>query len=132
MFGNFSPINGDKFLLKMPHCNAVNFQFLLNGFSPLNPEEFKMKVLKNGAFHKAKTLKIPHNIGLIFLPPHSPELNPAKNNRAVLKRKFTNKLYKTLEVLSEFITEATNLLRFDKIKNTCGFSYIISELNWTN
>ena len=77
-------------------------------------------VLDNGAFHKAKTLKIPDNIGLIFLPPYSPELNPAANIGAILK-KITNKLYKTLEKVSEFITAATNLLIADKIKTTCGF-----------
>ena len=132
MFGAFSPINGDKFLLEMPNCNAANFKVFLDGFSAQNPEEFKIMVLDNGAFHKAKTLKIPDNIGVIFLPPYSPELNPAENIWAVLKRKFTNKLYKTLEEVSEFITEATNSLRSDKIKNTCGFAYIFSELNWTN
>ena len=60
-------------------------------------------VLDNGAFHKAKTLKIPDNIGLIFLPPYSPELNPAENIWAMLKRKFTNKFFKPLEEVSEFM-----------------------------
>ena len=43
-------------------------------------------VLDNGAFHKAKALKIPENTGLIFLPPYSPELNPAENIWAILKK----------------------------------------------
>jgi len=132
LFGAFSPINGDKFLLEMPNCNTANFQVFLDGFSQQNPEEFKIMVLDNGAFHKAKTLKIPDNIGLLFLPPYSPELNPAENIWAILKRKFTNKLYKTLEEVSEFITEATKALCSDKIKNTCGFTYIFAGLNWTN
>ncbi len=89
-------------------------------------------VLDNGAFHKAKTLEIPGNIGLIFLPPYSPELNPAENIWAALKRKFTNRLYKTLDEVSEFITAATNSLSQDTIKNTCGFPYVFLGLNWTN
>ena len=88
-------------------------------------------VLDNGAFHKAKALKIPENIGLLFLPPYSPELNPAENIWAILKRKFTNKHYRTLDEVSEFITVATNSLSEDKIKSTCGFEYIFSGLNWT-
>lgn len=88
-------------------------------------------VLDNGAFHKAKSLNIPDNIGLIFLPPYSPELNPAENIWAILKRKFTNKLYKTLDEVSEFITEAIKSLNADKIKTTCGFPYIFSGINWT-
>jgi len=115
----------------MPHCNAANFQVFLDDFSLQNPEEFKIMVLDNGAFHKAKTLKIPDNIGLIFLPPYSPELNPAENIWAMLKRKFTNKFFKTLEEVSEFITEATNSLGADKVKSTCGFAYIFAGLNWT-
>ena len=51
---------------------------------------------------------------------------------AILKRKFTNKLFKTLDEVSELITEATNSLYFHKIKCTCGFAYIFSGLNWTN
>jgi transposase len=131
LFGAFSPLNGDKFLLEMPHCNAANFQIFLDSFSAQNPDEFKIMVLDNGAFHKAKTLEIPENIGLLFLPPYSPELNPAENIWAAIKRKFTNKLCKTLDEVSEFITTATNALSSDKIKSTCGFSYIFSGINWT-
>ena len=132
LFGAFSPVNGDKFLLEMPNCNAANFQVFLDEFSVQNPDEFKIMVLDNGAFHKAKTLIIPDNIGLIFLPPYSPELNPAENIWAMLKRKFTNKLYKTLNEVSDFITTATNSLSSEKIKSTCGFQYIFEDLNWTN
>lgn len=131
LFGAFSPINGEKFLLEMPNCNAANFQIFLDVFSEQNPEEFKILVLDNGAFHKAKTLKIPENIGLIFLPPYSPELNPAENIWAILKRKFTNKLYKTLDEVSEFITNATNTLSDEKVKKTCGFNYIFADSFWT-
>ena len=114
----------------MPNCNAANFQVFLDEFSIQNPDEFKIMVLDNGAFHKAKTLIIPDNVGLLFLPPYSPELNPAENIWAILKRKFTNKLYKTLEEVSEFITTATNSLSTENIKSTCGFAYISEGLNW--
>jgi transposase len=131
LFGAFSPINGDKFLLEMPNCDAINFQLFLNEFSAQNPTEFKIIVLDNGAFHKAKSLIIPENIGLIFLPPYSPELNPAEKIWAILKRKFTNKLHKSLEEVSQFITEAIIELTPMGIKRTCGFEYILLESIWT-
>lgn len=130
LFGAFSPINGDKFLLEMPHCDTINFQVFLNEFSQQNPNEFKIVVLDNGAFHKAKSLVIPENIALLFLPPYSPELNPAENMWEILKRKFTNKLCKTLDDISEFISHSTQELTSDSIKKTCGFAYVFSELNW--
>ena len=54
-------------------------------------------VLDNGSFHKAKSLLIPENINLVFLPPYSPELNPAEKMWAKYKREFSNKFYNSLE-----------------------------------
>ncbi|WP_432419565.1 transposase [Flavobacterium marginilacus] len=54
-------------------------------------------MLDNGAFHKGKALIIPENIILIFLPPYSPELNPAELVWLNMKRKTTNKIYKIME-----------------------------------
>ena len=132
LFGAFSPITGDRFLLEMPHCNADNFQVFMDEFSKQNETVFNILVLDNGAFHKAKSLKIPDNIGLIFLPPYSPELNPAENMWGILKRKFTNKLHKTLDEVSGFITHELSKLTEQSIKKTCGFDYVFSNIIWTN
>jgi transposase len=131
LFGAFSPLNGDKFLLELPNCNAQTFQIYLDEFSLQNQAEFKIIVLDNGAFHKALTLEIPENIALIFLPPYSPELNPAEKVWAVIKRKFTNTLHKSLEELSDFIASATKELTASKIKTITNYQYISAELNWT-
>ena len=127
LYGAFSPINGDKFLLEMPHCDAINFQIFLNEFSEQNSDEFKIMVLDNGAFQKAKSLKIPKNIALVFLPPYSLELNPAENIWAILKRKFTNKLFKTLDEVSAFITEKNQSLTQNSVKNARGFDYVFRD-----
>jgi transposase len=131
LFGAFSPINGDKFLLEMPYCNGEAFQIFLNLLSLQNPTELKIMILDNGAFHKTKSLIIPENIVLIFLPPYSPELNPAENVWALLKRAFTNKLHHTLEEVSNFIVMATKALTCKKVKSICGFEYVFSGIDWT-
>ncbi|MBK8443894.1 MAG: transposase [Sphingobacteriales bacterium] len=71
------PLDGDNFLMEMSLCNAQTFQVYLNELSKHRPSEYKILVLDNAAFHKAKKLNIPENIGMIFLPPYS-ELNPAE------------------------------------------------------
>lgn len=119
-------------MLELPKCDTQNFQIFLNEFSLQNENEFKIIVLDNGAFHKAKALKIPKNIALLFLPPYSPELNPAENVWAMLKRKFTNRFSKSLDDISDFITETITLLTPERIKSTCGFPYIFAEVDWTN
>ena len=131
MFGAFSPITGDSLLLELPHCNADTFQIFLDKLSDTNPDEYKIVVLDNGAFHHAKRLKIPENITLLFLPPYSPELNPAEKIWAKYKRTFTNRLHKSLEELSNFIQEAVKNTTKDGIISTCSFDYIFEGPFWT-
>ena len=131
LFGAFSPINGEKFLLELPACNTNTFQIFLDELSKQNSDQFKIIVLDNGAFHKAVSLKIPENIKLLFLPPYSPELNPAEKIWAYYKRMFTNRRYDTLEEISEFITMATYTLSPNQIIKTCRFNYVFSDIYWT-
>lgn len=131
LFGAFSPITGTSFLLELPFCNTDCFELFLNQFSAVNPNELKVMVLDNGAFHKAKRLKVPQNIILIFLPPFSPELNPAEKMWAKFKRAFTNKSHKSLTEVSLFIQEQTQNLRPEETKKNCAFDYIFSNQFWT-
>jgi hypothetical protein len=111
----------------LPNCNADNFQIFFDEFAKEYSNTYNIIVLDNGAFHKAKSLKIPANIGLIFLPPYSPELNPAENIWAQYKRAFSNLFCETLENVSEFITKFTASLSKEKILKTSAFSYIFQK-----
>ena len=131
VFGAFSPINGDSLLMEMPKCNTVTFQIFLNELSKQKPEEFKILTVDNGAFHKSSELVIPDNIALLFLPPYSPELNPAEKIWWLLKRAFSNRLHNSLEEVSEFLTQTVTELTAEQIIATCAYEYIFSTLNWT-
>lgn len=131
LFGAYSPINGDSFVTEMPLCNADMFQLFVNEFAKHRSDELKIMVLDNGAFHKAKSLEIPKNIKLLFLPQYSPELNPAEKIWAVLKRKFTNKIHFSLEEISSFIDKETKALSEKMIQSICSYTYIFDRLNWT-
>ncbi len=88
-------------------------------------------VLDNGPFHKAKSLIIPDNIGLLFLPPYNPELNPAEKIWAKMKRKFTNLLHNSLDEISLFIKKESNELSAKNVKKTCAFKYMLLDTFWT-
>lgn len=96
------------------------------------PDEYKIVVLDNGAFHKTKSLKIPDNIFLLFLPPYSPELNPAEKIWQHIKRKFTNKHFDNLQQISEFFTTAMQSLTQDIVKSICSFKYMKLSEFWPN
>jgi len=48
-------------------------------------------------------LKIPDNIVLVFLPPYSPELNPAEKVWWVLKREINLQVFKTMNELQMYL-----------------------------
>jgi len=127
LFGAFSPITGTSFLLEMPYCNSDTFQVFIDQLSIVNKEEFKIMVLDNGAFHKAKTLIIPDNIGLLFLPAYSPELNPAEQIWRVIKKTVCNKVFKTLDELSDHLSSVIkNILTTQSIKSITGYPLYLS------
>jgi hypothetical protein len=131
LFGAFSPITGTQFQLEMPCCDANTFHFFLDEFSLQSPEEYKILVLDNAAFHKAGKLKIPDNIFLLFLPPYSPELNPAEKVWQHIKRKFTNQYFKTLDEISCFLTYTIQSITGQMIKSICNYSYISLDTFWS-
>jgi len=101
LLGAYSPFSATHFTLELPQCNTTCFQLYLDEFSKQTPEEFKIIVLDNGAFHHSKALVIAENIALVFLPPYCPELNPAEKVWRHLKDALANTLFKTLDELSE-------------------------------
>ena len=121
LFGSYSPINGDHYTLEYPYCNADCFQDYLNRFSEHKPGEFKIVVLDNGAFHKARRLSIPKNIALLFLPPYSPELNPAEQIWRYIKDRLGNKVFKTLTELSDEVMRLVQHLDAAIVKSITGW-----------
>lgn len=130
MFGAFSPINGSSFLLELPFCDTDMFQLYLNEFAKQDPHEYKIVVLDNGAFHKAKRLDIPENIYLIFLPPYSPELNPAEKVWWVIKDKMKCKTYKTIKELRQKLHQIMKVeINTEAIRQLCSFEYLMTFID---
>ena len=88
-------------------------------------------VLDNGRFHKAKRLIIPENIVFVFLPPYSPELNPAEKIWAKYKREFSNKFYNSLEDVESFITNVVKKTTQKEVMKICGYGYIFLDEIWS-
>jgi transposase len=124
LFGAFSPINGNHLILELPQCNSNMFQTFLEQLSKQDEQEFKIVIIDNGAFHHAKSLIIPDNIQLIFLPSYSPELNPAEKVWWMIKRELKMKLFKTMEELQDVLTAAIKkICTHQTIKQLTAFAY---------
>jgi transposase len=98
------------------------FQLFLAELSAQDMDEYKIIFLDNGAFHKSRRLKIPPNIALVFLPPYSPELNPAEKIWWTIKREISMKVFKTLDELADEIQRIVrNIITSEKVKSLTDY-----------
>jgi hypothetical protein len=77
VYGSIAPSTGERFFLLLPSLDADQMQIFLDEFATAHPSSFNLLLLDNTA-HIAKRLKIPSNVGLVFQPAATPELNPAE------------------------------------------------------
>jgi len=117
LYGTYSPINGDSFVWEVEGVSNAIFEKYLKDFSKHKREEFKIVLIDNAGFHATKNIKIPENIFLLRIPPYSPELNPCEQIWQYIKRKYKNKLFKTMKDLKEWLYKTVRNMDTDTIKS---------------
>jgi transposase len=92
-----SPWDGALDYMTSEKMNTENMSRFLNQVSKRHQADFMVMVLDGAPSHKGKELMVPENIALVFLPPYSPELNPAEQIWNVLRRDyFANRVFDSL------------------------------------
>jgi DDE superfamily endonuclease len=76
LYGSVEPATGDHFFYEFTHLNSECFQVFLDLVSEQYKDCILFIQLAQAGAHKAKRLKLPHNIILLFQPSHAPETNP--------------------------------------------------------
>lgn len=99
LWGSFSPITGESFCMTTDSVCKDLFIKYLEDFSKHKPNELKIMIIDNAAFHSTKDINLPCNIVLLPIPPYCPELNPAEKMWQWMKDKIAMKVYDTLDTL---------------------------------
>jgi transposase len=76
LYGIVEPATGAHFFYEFTHLNSDCFQVFLNLVSAQYQDSILILQLDQAGAHRAKRLKVPTNIILLFQPSHSPETNP--------------------------------------------------------
>lgn len=125
LYGAVEPETGQRFFTEHERLNNDCFQAFLDRFAEAFPQSHNVLVLDNGQFHKAKKLVVPSNVGLIFLPPYSPELNPVERLWQDLKDQLAFDFYEHLSCLRQ---EARMVLRSytnEAVASLTGYDYLL-------
>jgi len=73
-----------------------------------------------------KDLKMPPNIEPVYLPPHSPELNPVERLWNWLKRNtIRNQFFQTLDEVMDSVGNCMKNATASVLKSMCACNYIL-------
>jgi len=105
LYGSFSPINGDTFILEIEGVDAKIFEAYLQEFYKQKPDELKILIIDNAEFHSTKNISVPENIILVNIPPYNPELNPTEKIWHYIKSRFKNHVFENMKNLKNWLYE---------------------------
>ena len=125
-YGAVEPKTGDSFFLVLPYSNTECMNVFLRELSAKYPTDRIIIVCDGAAWHRAKTLLLPDNIRLIFLPPATPEMNPIEQIwKEIRKRGFKNEIFQTLDKVIDRLCNTICDLSADIVKSITGRSWIL-------
>jgi transposase len=101
-----SPATGETFWYLSNGVSKPFFEALLETFAReagAGVQRIILLVLDNAGWHGSAGLKIPDGIRLVYLPPYTPELQPAETLWALVDEPIVNKHIPTIADLEEII-----------------------------
>lgn len=103
LYGFVRPTTGDVEWWLANTVNVPLFQAVLDAFAATvgaGPNKTVIVVLDNAGWHVGKRLIVPDGIRLCFLPPYTPELQPAERLWPLADEAVANKPFESLDDLA--------------------------------
>ncbi|MGE4088381.1 MAG: IS630 family transposase [Immundisolibacter sp.] len=134
-FSAVSPHDGVMDSLVLPWVDAQMMSMFLDEVAQRHADEFVFMVMDQAGWHIAGELTVPPNMRLMFLPPYSPELNPAEHLWEAMREDcFANHVFADLDSVERALTAGIVTLEADPMRtqSMTGFNWITSiSLNAT-
>lgn len=128
-FSAVSPHDGVMDSLVLPFVNAGTMSLFLALVASRHPDEFIVMVMDQAGWHIAQALEVPSNMRILFLPPYSPELNPAEHIwKALREGWFANTVFRDMRAVVNVLCTGLRALEFDleRTRSLTGFQWITS------
>lgn len=106
MFATVRPESGTTHTLILPLANTSTMQLYLDDFAASLPIDVVALLILDGAsWHRSPKLTMPDNLRLAFLPPYTPELNPAEHLWPQLREVTANQAFADIDALETRLAE---------------------------
>lgn len=82
----------------------------------------------NAGWHRSQKVQIPSGIKVEFLPPYSPELQPAERLWKLVDEPLVNECFESLDEIEELLVKRCNVLSNmkEEIKNLTNYHWLCS------
>lgn len=128
-FAAVSPHDGVMDSLVLPWVNAETMGLFLATVAERHADEFIVMVMDQAGWHIAADLVVPANIRLVYLPPYSPELNPAEHLWESLRENyFGNTVFSDLDAVEKALVKGLRSMEknLSMTQKLTGFDWITS------
>lgn len=128
VYGFVRPATGDLVWFLADAVNAAMFSAVLAAFARetgAGPDNLVVLVLDGAGWHTAADLVVPDGIRLEFLPPYSPELQPAEHLWPLIREPLANRHFEGIDDLDNALGDRCLDLADDpdRIRNATRFHW---------
>ena len=135
LFSAVSPISGNSFHLSgIDGFDAEGAHTFLLELKKKHQDKTVIVVWDNAPCHRPKIHREIPGLIILFLPPYSPELNPAERFFEELRKATADKIFKTIEEQEVAIETKLNALADDvgAMKQLLGYEWIVKQCSGVN
>jgi len=130
LFGAVCPARDEAVELVLPDVSTVAMQALLDELSKaVDQDAHALVIMDRAGWHCAKTLMVPDNLSLAFLPPYSPELNVIERVWLYLKERYLSlRVWPDYDDILDAVCKAWNKLLDEpgRIKSLTDADWLLS------
>ena len=134
LVGFVEPSRGETYWWIVPKLNWQVFEQVLNDFAEhfqLGSGKRVILVLDQATFHTTGQLTVPEGIHLVFLPPKSPELQPAERLWPSTNEAIANRTFESLDELETVVAHRCRVLlnRPEFIRGLTGYHWWLDAVD---
>ena len=128
VYGFVQPKTGETLWYLIPRVNIKWLNIVYQNFA-VDAGISQKKVLlveDNAGWHRSKKVEVPEGITVEFLPPYSPELQPAERLWSLVDEPLVNQYFETIDEIEEILVRRCQVLNNMKkeIKDLTNYHWL--------
>ena len=131
LFSAVAPLTGESFhLIGLEENTSAMIALFFDELEKAYPDKHIVMVFDNAPSHRPKVVRERDRMTCIYLPPYSPELNPAERFFGEMRKATANRIFETLDEQEKVIEQAVKEFSLGEVrmKQLTGYEWIGKQM----